>query len=95
MTSEKRQTPADVLKIELGPNQGVMAVMNTTGDKKTTWDRTNTVETEAARKEFDYFRGAGYMAYRVEGEGKKGEVITKFDPAAERIIFAPPMRGGR
>lgn len=93
--SEKRSTPADALEFTLGPNQGVMAVMNMTGDTKTVWDRTKPVEVEEARKTFDSFRGKGYMAYKVEGEGRRGEVISKFDANAERIIFAPPMRGGR
>lgn len=93
--AEKRQTPADVINFELPPNHGILAVINETGDKRTTWDRHNEVEVEAARKEFDFFRGKGYMAYKVEGAGgTRGEVISKFDPAAERIIFAPPMRGG-
>lgn len=95
MSSEKRQTPADVLAVELRPDQGVMAVMNATGDKKTIWSRNDAVEVEAARLEFDHFRSKGYMAYKVEGEGRRGEVINKFDPTAERIIFAPPMKGGR
>lgn len=94
MSDNERQTPNDVLKVVLGPNQGVMAVMNMTGDTKTIWDRTKPVEVEDARTQFDRFKAKGYMAYTVEGEGKKGTVISKFDPDAERIIFAPPMRGG-
>lgn len=88
-------TPKDVLDIQLTQNQGVMAVMNETGDKKTIWTKTDEVEVEAARREFDFMKGKGYMAYRVEGEkGTRGTVINTFDPNAERIIFAPPMRGG-
>ena len=88
-------TPKDVLAIELSPNQGLMAVMNETGDKKTIWDRTQPIEVEAARNEFDFMKGKGYMAYNVEGkDGKKGTVMHAFDPKAEKIIFAPPMRGG-
>lgn len=86
---------SDVLATDLGPNRGVMAVVNETGDKKTIWDRTDAVEVEAARAEFDLFRRKGYMAYEVEGkDGKRGRVVDVFDPKAERIIFAPPMRGG-
>jgi hypothetical protein len=84
-----------IIETTLGPNQSVMAVINETGDKKTIWDRTNEVEVEAARKEFAFFKGKGYMAYKVEGkDGRRGEVLGEFDPLAERIIFAPPMRGG-
>ena len=52
---------------------------------------------EAAREEFKHFKGKGYMAYKVEGEGRRarrGEVLAEFDPTAERIIYAPAMRGG-
>ena len=88
--------PSDALAIELGPNQSCMAVMNETGDKKTIWDRTNSVEVAAARAEFDHFKKAGYMAYSVTGkDGSRGQVMGAFNPEAERIIFAPPMRGGR
>lgn len=88
-------TPKDILTTELGPTQSVMAVMNESGDKKTIWDRNDPVEVEAAKKEFEHFRSKGYLAYKVEGkEGRRGEVLHKFDPEAERIIFSPPMRGG-
>ncbi len=91
----KRQTAQDVLDVELGPDQSVMAVINEDGDKKTVWDRNNATEVEVAREEFRLFRGKGYMAYKVEGaEGRKGEVLHEFDPKAERIIFCPPMKGG-
>ena len=80
----------EVLDTELKPGQSVMAIINETGDTKVIWDRENEVETDAARKQFDLFRSKGYMAYKVEGkDGRKGEVITKFDASAERIIFAP------
>lgn len=89
-------TPKDILETELGPTQSVMAVMNEQGDKKTIWDRLNAIEVEAARKEFKFFKDSGYMAYKVEGkEGRRGEILHEFDPQAERVIFAPPMRGGK
>lgn len=87
--------PSDIINTPLEAGQSVMAVMNTDGDKKTIWNRANTVEVEAARKEFKHFKDSGYIAYKVQGEkGERGEVLSEFDPQAERIIFAPPMRGG-
>jgi hypothetical protein len=87
---------SEVLDTELGPTQSVMALINETGDKKTIWDRSVEAEVEAARREFDFLRGKGYMAYKVEGkDGRKGEVLHAFDPQAERIIFSPAMKGGR
>ncbi len=86
---------SDVLAVELGPTQSIMCRINETGDKKTIWDRTNPVEVEVAKAEYDLFKKKGYMAYRVEGkDGRKGTVMDGFEPSAERIIFAPPMQGG-
>lgn len=90
-----RQTTQDVLDYKLGPNEGMLAVINETGDKKTIWNRLDEVEVEAARKEFEHFKKAGYMAYKVVGDdGRKGEIMHAFDPMAQKIIFAPPMKGG-
>jgi predicted dinucleotide-binding enzyme len=88
--------PSEVLETRLQPNQSVMAVINETGDKKTIWDRMNPIEVEGAKREFDYFKSKGYMAYKVTGtDGRRGEVLHAFDPQAERIIFAPAMQGGK
>ena len=74
---------------------GEMAVMGRQGDLKVIWDHTKTDEVAAARKTFDEMRAKGYLAFSVKGrDGSKDEQITTFDPAAERIILAPPMRGG-
>ncbi len=87
-------TPKQVLDVELGPNQSVMAIMNETGDKKTIYDRTDPVQVEAAKAEFKVYKDKGYMAYKMLDEGKRGEILHSFDPTAERIVFSPPMRGG-
>jgi hypothetical protein len=85
-----------ILDVPLAPSQGVMAIINEDGDKKTIWDRNRPDEVEAARREFDFLKGQKrYVAYRVEGkEGTKGEILREFDPGAERIIFSPPLVGG-
>ena len=86
---------SDALNSELAENQGMMAVMNETGDTKTIWDRTKPDEVEAARGAYNALKRRGYMAYKVEGkDGRKGEVMGEFDPTAERLIMAPPMQGG-
>jgi hypothetical protein len=75
---------------------GEMAVMGRMGDLKVIWDRMRQEEVQAARKQFDEMRKQGYLAFSVKGkDGEKGAQITEFDPDAERIILAPPMRGGR
>ncbi len=74
---------------------GEMAVMGRQGDLKVIWDRTKPDEVAAARKTFDEMRAKGYLAYAVKGkDGARDEQLTRFDPEAERIILAAPMRGG-
>ena len=74
---------------------GELAIMDRTGDTKILWDRTKPEEVENARASFDRLRRSGYLAYTVTGkDGSRGEMITEFDPNAERIILSPPMVGG-
>jgi hypothetical protein len=78
-----------ILDVKLGPGQSIMAVMNEDGDKQTIWNRNNPDEVEAARREFDFLKGEKrFMAYRVEGpDGRKGEVLHRFDPKADRKLL--------
>lgn len=87
-------TMAEIEREELAPNQGVMAVMGKDGDTKITWDRTRPVEVEEARRTFNSYRDKGYVAYKLDSMGDKGEVIRNFDPEAQRVVFAPAMVGG-
>ncbi len=90
-----RVTVQDALDVKLGPNQGSMAVLGANGHTKIVWDRTDDVDVEGARDMFNVIKAEGYMAYKLEGkDGRKGEVITDFDPKAERIVMAPPLQGG-
>lgn len=73
---------------------GEIAVMDQTGDTKTIWDKNNPDEVAAAKAQFDALKAKRYIAYKVKGDGEKGEIITTFDPTAEKIILAPPMAGG-
>ena len=74
---------------------GAMSVLGEKGDTKYLWDKNQADEVEVARRTFREFRDKGYQAFRAEGkEGTKGERIHDFDPAAERIIFVRPARGG-
>lgn len=73
---------------------GELCVMDATGDTKTVFDPNNPDEVEAARETFKALKKKGYLAYRVEKSGDKGEALTEFDPQAGKIILCPPMRGG-
>ena len=91
-----RMTYTEALReMEVGPDQGCLICLDNQGDTKVKWHRTSVVEVEAARTVFDTLKNSGHMAYKVSGEdGLKGELLHEFDPAAERIILAPPLAGG-
>jgi hypothetical protein len=78
------------------PRTGVMAVMGREGDTKYAWDKTSPADVAIARRTFNKFRQEGYLAFRVKDGGgeSKGELMTEFDPDAEKIVFCPQMRGG-
>ena len=73
---------------------GELRTLGPEGDVKATWDPDVEAEVSEARHVFDTLRAKGYFAYKVRDGGKKGRVIDEFEPAAERIIMAPPMAGG-
>lgn len=71
-----------------------MAIMGIAGDTKVMWDSANEDEVENARRTFKDLRKKGYLAYKVTKNGDKAEMLTEFDPKAERIILSPPLAGG-
>jgi hypothetical protein len=73
---------------------GHLIVLDESGDSRLQWDRTNPEQIAAARARFDDLKAKRYLAYKVDAAGKRGEVIDKFDPAAERIILHSQMVGG-
>jgi hypothetical protein len=73
---------------------GRLAVMGPEGDTKLIWDSDNEDEVANARRTFDDLRCKNYTAYSVKKSGKKGKVITEFDPDAEKIILVPHVIGG-
>jgi len=75
-------------------SQSVMAVMGKEGDTKTVWDKDKPDEVEAAKIQFDALKAKGYLAFKVDEDGEKGEVMKKFDPKAQKVILAPPVVGG-
>lgn len=67
--------------------------MGKEGDIKYRWNKNNPTEVDIARKTFEKYRKEGYLAFRMT-DGNRGEMMTEFDPDAERILFSPPMQGG-
>jgi hypothetical protein len=81
--------------VVLEPTQGLMEMLDPSGDTKLIWDRTKRVEVDAAEEMFDSLIKKQYLAFQAEGDdGRKGKQITKFDPSIERIIMVPRMVGG-
>ncbi len=71
-----------------------LTVLDRTGDTKTLWDPTRPDEVALARETFEQLRKKGYLAYRVIGDGSKGEQMREFDPQAAAIILTPQLIGG-
>jgi len=76
------------------PIKGMLHVLDGTGDTKIIWDPKNPDEVENAKEQFNRLRKKGFLAYSVNKKGDKGEMITEFDPNAEKIILSPPVTGG-
>lgn len=72
----------------------IMSVMGIEGDLKTIWDKSKPEEVENARQTFDNLRKKGYLAFRTNKDGSKGEQIREFYPDAEAMIMVPQMVGG-
>ena len=78
--------------------KNALAVLNHGGDTKTIWDPENPDEVAAARAQFDTLVSTKrFSAFRVSPEdpNKAGVRLREFDPDARRIIFIPPIAGGR
>lgn len=83
---------------EVPTGKSALAVLNHGGDTKTIWDPRNPDEVAAARAQFDTLVGTKrFSAFRVSPEdpNEPGVRLREFDPNAQRIIFIPPVAGGR
>ena len=91
-------TPPPVLRSTTGEvpaGQSWFAVMGKEGDTKYMWDKNNVAEVDIARTTFNSFvKDKKYLAFKVVGDGTKGDQVREFDANHERYIFAPPMVGG-
>jgi hypothetical protein len=74
---------------------GIMHQLCAKGDIPIMWNKDDADEVAVARRAFDDARKAGFIVYRAEGkDGSRGEVITRFDPKAERLIMVKQHKGG-
>jgi hypothetical protein len=76
----------------------VMNILDQTGHTTIGWDSDNKEETAIAKEAFDAAIKKGYHAFHVtegkDGEGKRGNRMTSFDPKAEKMILMPALQGG-
>lgn len=76
--------------IEGNKDFGVFRILDQkAGDKRLVWNRMSMGDIAEAGRMFDQFIKEGLAAYRVGGDGKQGDSISKFDPTAEEILFLP------
>lgn len=85
---------AQALRVESPAVRGVMSIMGKEGDLKVTWNSDQPDEVEAARAQFDKLIGKGYLAFKTDKKGDKGEQMRTFDPTAERVILVKQLKGG-
>ena len=78
----------------LEQGQHGLYVLDGSGDSRFMWSKDNPDEITAAKKQFKSLKDKGYIAYKVNAAGEKGEVLREFDPTAEKIIMAPQLVGG-
>ena len=74
---------------------GEMRIMDPEkGDIRENWDSNKPEEVQHARETYEKLTKKNYVAFRVKKNGEKGEKMSKFDPDAELVIFAPMLAGG-
>jgi hypothetical protein len=80
-----------ILEVE---SPGTLCILDESGDTRMQWDKKNPVEVAKAEARFKELKAKGYLAYKVNKKGDKGEVINTFEPDAERIIMHSAFVGG-
>lgn len=71
-----------------------LEILDHTGDTKMEWNPAVQAEVDAAQATFDSLKAKGYLAYKLDRDGSRGEVLRSFDAQAERIVMNPQMQGG-
>ncbi len=81
-----------------------IAMPDTSGDVKLTWNPDNEDEVKHAKDHFDKLKSQGHIFFRIAADGGKGrkiavfedgkgELICEFDPKAD-VLATPLPRGG-
>lgn len=78
----------------IAEEKSVLHITDATGDTRIMWDSRDKEETRLAKDAFDAAKAKGMLAYAVNENGDKGEVIRRFDPKAGKIIMTRQLQGG-
>lgn len=73
---------------------GIMEIMDRTGHTSLTWNKDVPLEVGIARTAFDKAVKEGYQAFNVDEDDERGSRMSTFDPAAEKVMLVPQLRGG-
>lgn len=76
------------------PERNMLSIADATGDNRVMWNPNDKDEVATAEAAFEAAKKKGMLAYSVDKEGNKGEVIRKFDPKAGKIIMTRQLQGG-
>jgi len=68
-------------------------MMDSSGDKETTWDPDSPSEVAAAKAIFDAARSRGYLLYS-QPAGESGVALGQFDPKVENMVAVPRIVAG-
>jgi len=70
-----------------GEHVGVMRILSKEGDERLVWDRREPDQVREAFKKFKELLKAGFTAFAVLANGKKGHKLTEFDPGLQEILM--------
>lgn len=76
------------------PERNLLSIADATGDTRVMWDPRSKDEVKVAEDAFNAAKAKGMLAYSVNEDGSKGEVIQRFDKKAGKIIMTRQLVGG-
>jgi hypothetical protein len=70
-------------------------VMDHRGDTRHVFELSNARALADAEARFKELTGKGYRAVRPgKEEGQAGQLLSRFDPNVNEVVFIPPLEGG-
>ena len=73
---------------------GVQIVMDGSGDARHAFDVSDLTSIAGAEERFQKLTGSGFRAVALGKNEGSGELIAKFDPKVEQMLFIPQLKGG-